>query len=202
MTKLPSFSLARVSALASGLVLSAASLQAHPGHDGGHGFEWDFAGGFAHPIGGLDHLLAMVAVGVWAAQLGGRARWAVPATFVGVMVAAAALGMNGIVPGGVEQMIAASLLAFGLMITVAKRMPLYAGIGLTALFAAFHGFAHGSEIPAASGAWSYGFGFVVATALLHGAGYGFGKLVSAQRSWLAETAGMFIAVIGAILLAV
>lgn len=202
MTKLFNSSFARVSALLSGLVLSAGSLHAHPGHDGGHGFEWDFAGGFAHPIGGLDHLLAMIAVGVWAAQLGGHARWAVPATFVGVMTVAAALGMNGIVPGGVEQMIAASLLVFGLMIILAKRLPLAAGLGLTALFATFHGFAHGAELPAGSGAVSYGMGFVAATALLHAAGFGLGRLVLAQRSWIAQTAGMFIAVIGALLLAV
>lgn len=201
MTKLFNSSLARVSALLSGLVLTAGSLQAHPGHDGGHGFEWDFAGGFAHPIGGLDHVLAMVAVGVWAARLGGRARWAVPATFVGVMTVAATLGMNGVAPGGIEQMIAASLLVFGLMITLTKRLPLYAGISLTALFATFHGFAHGVELPAGSGAVSYVLGFVTATALLHAAGLGLGRLVSANRGWVAETAGMFIAVIGALMLA-
>ncbi len=202
MTKLFNSTLVRVSALFSGLVLSAVSLQAHPGHDGGHGFEWDFSGGFAHPLGGLDHLLAMVAVGVWAFQIGGRARWALPATFVGVMTLAATLGMRGIAPGGTEQMIAASLLVFGLMITLSKRLPLMAGVGLTALFATFHGFAHGAGLAATSNALTYGLGFVAATALLHLAGLGIGQLVAQRNNnWMVETAGMLIATIGAILLA-
>lgn len=200
MTK-PFFSVSRVLTVVSGLALTTASLQAHPGHDGGHGFEWDFTGGFAHPLAGFDHLLAMVAVGMWAAQLGGRARWAVPATFVGVMTAATALGMRGVVPGGIEQMIAASLLAFGLLIAFAKKLPLYAGVGLTALFAAFHGFSHGAELPESFGALSYGIGFVAATALLHLAGLGIGRVTRTNSKWVAETVGMGVATVGALLLA-
>jgi urease accessory protein len=181
------------------LALLPAIASAHPGHDGGHDLSWDFAGGFAHPVFGLDHLLAMVAVGVWAAQLGGRARWIVPATFVSVMTLSAAFAQNGIVPAGMEQMIAASLLAFGLMIAMAKRLPLSAGLGLTALFAAFHGFAHGAEIPANSSGLSYGLGFVAATVLLHAAGLALGKLSATQSSWFSKAAGAGVAAVGAVM---
>src|SRR4051812_46407748 len=129
------------------LALLPAVASAHPGHDGGHDLSWDFSGGFAHPIFGLDHLLAMIAVGIWAAQLGGRARWLVPATFVSVMALAATFGQREIPHTAMEQMLAASLLAFGLMIALAQRLPLVVGLGLTALFATFHGFAHVSELP-------------------------------------------------------
>lgn len=175
---------------------------AHPGHDGGHGLEWDFAGGFAHPLFGLDHLLAMVAVGVWAAQLGGRARWLVPATFGGVMALGAVLASQNVAFPAVEQMIAASLLAFGLLIALAKRLPLSAGLGLTALFAAFHGFAHGAELPASSSGLTFGLGFAAATLLLHGLGFALGQFSQSRASWVSKTAGAGIAAVGAVLLAV
>ena len=183
------------------LALLPAVASAHPGHDGGHDLTWDFAGGFDHPIFGLDHLLAVIAVGVWAAQLGKRARWLVPATFVGVMTLAAAFGQHGYVPAGLEQMIAASLLAFGLLIALTKHLPISVGLGLTAMFAAFHGFAHGAEIPATSGGLSYSLGFIAATVLLHGVGLALGTLITRQSSsWFAKTAGAGIAAVGAVLL--
>jgi urease accessory protein len=182
------------------LALLPAVASAHPGHDGGHDLGWDFSGGFVHPLGGLDHLLAMIAVGVWAAQLGGRARWLVPATFVGVMTLAASFGQHGFVPAGMEQMIAASLLAFGLLVATTKRLPLAAGLGLTALFASFHGFAHGAEIPATSGGLSYGLGFIAATVLLHGIGLALGHVSTRQSAWFAKTAGAGIAAVGAVML--
>jgi urease accessory protein len=191
---------ARFLKLCAVLALLPAVASAHPGHDGGHDLSWDFAGGFAHPIGGFDHLLAMIAVGVWAAQIGGRARWLVPATFVGVMALAATFGQHGFVPAGLEQMIAASLLAFGLLIALAKRLPLAAGLGLTALFAAFHGFAHGAEIPATSGGLSYGLGFIAATVALHGLGLALGRVSTRQVPWFAKTAGAGIAAVGAVML--
>ena len=191
---------ARFLKITAALTLLPAIASAHPGHDGGHDLTWDFAGGFAHPVFGLDHFLAMIAVGIWAAQLGGRARWFVPATFVGVMTLAAVFGQNGVVPAGMEQMIAASLLAFGLMIALAKRLPLAAGLGLTALFAAFHGFAHGAEIPANTSGLTYGLGFVAATVLLHAAGLALGKFSLNQSSWFAKTAGAGVAAVGAVLL--
>jgi urease accessory protein len=191
---------ARFFKFAAALALLPAVASAHPGHDGGHDLTWDFAGGFAHPVFGLDHLLAMIAVGIWAAQLGGRARWIVPATFVGVMTLSAAFGQNGVVPAGMEQMIAASLLTFGLMIALAKCLPLAAGLALTALFAAFHGFAHGAEIPATSNGLGYGLGFVAATVLLHLGGLALGKLSLNQSSWFTKTAGAGVATVGAVML--
>jgi urease accessory protein len=191
---------ARFFKISAALALLPPVASAHPGHDGGHDLTWDFAGGFAHPVFGLDHLLAMIAVGIWAAQLGGRARWVVPTAFVGVMTVAAAFGQNGVVPAGMEQMIAASLLAFGLMIALAKRLPLAAGLALTTFFASFHGFAHGAEIPANSGGFSYGFGFVAATVLLHAAGLALGSLkISQLDNWLKAT-GVGIATVGAVML--
>ena len=196
----PAFA-SRLLKLGAVLAVLPAVASAHPGHDGGHDLTWDFFGGFAHPLGGLDHLLAMIAVGLWAAQVGGRARWLVPATFVGVMTLAAAFGPQLMAPAGFEQMIAASLLVFGLMVAMAKRLPLSAGLGLTALFAAFHGFAHGAEIPANSDGLSYGLGFVAATVLLHGAGLTLGQLTVRQSSWFAKTAGAGIATVGVFMLA-
>lgn len=191
----------RFFALFAALALLPAMAFAHPGHEGGHDLTWDFAGGFEHPVLGIDHLLAMVAVGIWAAQRGGRARWLVPAVFVGVMALGAAFGRQGIVLPAVEQMIAASLLAFGLMIAMARHLPFAAGLGLAALFAAFHGFAHGAEIPAGSGGLSYGLGFVAATVLLHAAGLALGRLGSRRPVWFGRTAGAAVAAAGAVMLA-
>lgn len=188
---------AMISALAS---LLPAVASAHPGHDGGHDLNWDFSGGFSHPVLGFDHLIAMLAVGIWAAQLGGRARWIVPATFVSVMTLAAVIGLRTTVPAGIEQMIAASLLGLGLMIAMAKRLPLAIGLGMTALFAAFHGFAHGCEIPPTSGALSYGLGFVLSTILIHIAGYTLGSLKIEQINGWRKAAGIGIATVGAVML--
>jgi urease accessory protein len=191
---------ARFLKLIAALALLPAVASAHPGHDGGHDLTWDFSGGFAHPVFGLDHLLAMIAVGIWAAQVGGRARWIVPATFVGVMTLAAAFGQHGFVPAGMEQMIAASLLAFGIMIAMAKRLPTSVGLSLTAIFAAFHGFAHGAELPADSDGLSYGLGFVIATTLLHFIGYTLGSIQIARISDWLKAAGIGIATVGAVML--
>lgn len=188
---------ARLSAL---FAVLPAIASAHPGHDGGHDLTWDFGGGFGHPIGGLDHVVAMVAVGLWAAQLGGRARWLVPTTFVGMLTLGAACGHQGLAPAGVEQMIAASLLVLGLMVVMARRLPLAAGLGLTALFGAFHGFAHGAGIPSSSSGLSYGLGFIAATVLLHGAGLALGKVSARQTAWFNKIAGVGVAAVGAILL--
>lgn len=191
---------ARFFKISATLALLPAVASAHPGHDGGHDLTWDFAGGFAHPVFGLDHLLAMIAVGIWAAQMGGRARWLVPATFVGVMALAASLSLRGTAPAGMEPMIAASLLAFGLMIAFAQRLPLAIGLGVTTVFAAFHGFSHGTELPATSGGFSYGLGFVLATALLHAAGYALGSIKIARINGSLKAAGVGIATVGAVML--
>jgi urease accessory protein len=133
-----------------------------------------FAAGFGHPLFGLDHLLAMVAVGVWAAQVGGRATWQIPVAFVYALVLGAALALAGLPMPAVEPGIMASVLALGLLIAFSVRLPAPAGMALVALFALCHGHAHGAEIPAAADPLLYGAGFVLATVALHAAGLAMG----------------------------
>jgi urease accessory protein len=170
--------------------------QAHPGHD----LTWDFSGGFAHPLTGWDHLLAMTAVGLWASQLGGRSRWLVPAAFVSVMALAAVFGhFYGAIPG-TEQGIAASILVLGLLIATAARLPAVAGMAVVGCFAVFHGVAHGAEMPATAGGFGYGVGFVLATTLLHAVGLGLGAVLK-TRPAVARIAGGAAAVVGGLALA-
>ena len=150
--------------------------QAHPGFPGhSHGF----ANGLAHPVTGLDHICAMVAVGLWAAQRGGRALWLVPSVFVLVMALGGALGMAAVPIPFVEPGIAASVLVLGVLIAAAVRLPLPASALVVGVFAIFHGYAHGAEMPGSASGLAYGFGFVAATASLHLSGIGLGLL--AQR---------------------
>jgi urease accessory protein len=150
--------------------------QAHPGIPGHtHGFE----NGLLHPLTGLDHICAMVAVGLWAAQRGGRALWLVPATFVSIMTVGGALGMGKVGIPYVEQGIAASVLVLGIFIAAAVRLPLMASMAIVGLFALFHGYAHGAEMPETASGLAYGIGFVVATASLHLLGIALG--ITAQR---------------------
>lgn len=128
-----------------------------------------FAAGFTHPIFGLDHILAMVAVGLWAAVLGGRALWVLPAAFVGAMALGFVLALAGMPLPLVEPMILASVLVLGLAVAMALRLPLPAAAGAVAVLAVFHGHAHGGEMGEA-GALGYLAGFAAATALLHGGG--------------------------------
>lgn len=171
---------------------------AHPGHDG-HDLSWDFNTGLAHPFSGWDHLAAMVTVGLWAAQLGGRARWLVPSSFVIVMGLGAALARTGVSVPGVEQAVAASILVLGLLVATAARLPLGAGMGLVGVFAAFHGLAHGMEMPPGSADAGYAFGFILATASLHAAGLGLGTIVAARSERALQAAGWVVAVWGAAL---
>jgi urease accessory protein len=177
---------------------TASTALAHPGHE----LVWDFRSGFAHPVFGADHLLAMLAVGLWAAQLGGRARWLVPAAFLTVMALGAALGRSGVMIPGLEQIIAASVLALGLLTAGQVRLPVAAGMALAGLFAVFHGFAHGAEMPATAGAFGYGTGFVLATAVIHAAGVGLGQLLQRGSEKITKTAGWAIAACGLVLFAV
>lgn len=148
--------------------------QAHPGMPGHtHGF----ANGLGHPLTGLDHICAMVAVGLWAAQRGGRALWLVPTTFVFIMMIGGALGMGGVGIPYVEQGIAASVLVLGIFIAAAVRLPLAASMVIVGLFAVFHGYAHGSEMPETASGLAYSIGFVLATAMLHLCGIGLGLLI-------------------------
>lgn len=178
--------------LAAILALPAVA-QAHTGVGAPHGF----ASGFEHPLFGLDHLLAMLAVGLWAAQIGGRALWAVPLTFVSVMAVGGALGIAGVPVPGVEQGIATSVLLLGLFIALAVRMPLAFSVPIVGLFALCHGHAHGAEMPANASGVAYAVGFMLATAALHGVGIGLG--IAIQRGTQAavlRVAGAAIAVAG------
>jgi len=149
------------------LILFAGSASAHTGD---HATVTGFAGGLAHPLLGLDHLLAMIAVGLWAAQQGGRALWAVPAAFVGAMVLGGGLAWSGIALPQAETAIALSVLVLGLLVATRRQWAATAGMALAAAFALFHGYAHGLEMPQAASPIRYALGFILATACLHGAG--------------------------------
>jgi len=136
--------------------------------------------GLSHPFLGIDHLAAMVAVGLWAAQRGGRAIWMVPLTFVTVMLMGGAMGIAGVPVPLVEPGIVASLLVLGVLIAAAVRLPLAAASLLVALFAVFHGYAHGVETPETASGLTYGVGFITATAILHACGIGLALLA---RQW-------------------
>ncbi|TWF47368.1 HupE/UreJ family protein [Neorhizobium alkalisoli] len=150
------------------LVIGTPAL-AHPEH-AGHG---SVMAGFVHPFAGMDHVLAMAAVGLWAATLGGRALVAVPATFVGVMMLGFVAALAGVTVPFVEPMILSSVVALGLLIAIARQVPVVAAAGIVGLVAFFHGHAHGVEM-AGDSALSFGVGFALATMLLHAAGLGLG----------------------------
>jgi urease accessory protein len=143
---------------------------AHPGH----GATVGFVQGFVHPVTGIDHVLAMVAVGLFAANLGGRSLWAVPLSFVLVMALGGALAVAGIVVPFVEAGIAISIIVLGLAIALRWQWPVAAAMALVGAFAIFHGHAHGAEMPVEASGLEYGLGFMLATALLHAVGIGLG----------------------------
>ena len=133
-----------------------------------------FSHGLLHPIGGLDHVLAMVAVGMFAANLGGRALWAVPATFVAIMAVGGFLGIQHVGLPHVEIGIALSVVILGLVVALQVQWPVAAAMALVGVFAVFHGHAHGSEMPLDALGASYAAGFMIATALLHALGIAIG----------------------------
>ncbi|MET1078535.1 MAG: HupE/UreJ family protein [Pseudomonas sp.] len=168
-------------------------------HDG-HGHSGVLAG-LAHPLFGLDHLLAMLAVGLWAAQQQGLARLALPATFVVSLTLGGLLGFQGLVLPGLESGIAASVLALGLLVALAARPPLGLALPLTAVFALAHGLAHGLELPALTSPAGYALGFTLATAALHGAGYALVRGLPRAAAPLVRLAGAGSAAAGLWLLA-
>lgn len=185
------------SALAA-VVLATASgaALAHPGHESA-----SFFTGFTHPLGGLDHLLAMLAVGLYAARQPGATRWMLPAGFVLAMLAGAGLGAIGVALPAVEAGIAASMLVFGLLIALAARLPLTVSLPLVAAFALFHGHAHHAEMGGAS-LVTYAAGFALATALLHGAGYAIARWMPKTRvgNAIKRVAGLLVAGVGGAML--
>jgi len=142
----------------------------------GTGLAGGFLAGFAHPLSGTDHLLAMVSVGLWGAFLGRPLVHVLPVVFPAMMVGGAMLGMFGAPLPPVESGIALSVLVLGACIALAWRAPAWLAVAVVALFALFHGYAHGRELPAAADPVGYSSGFVLATGLLHAVGIALGLL--------------------------
>jgi len=167
---------------------------AHPGHGSPEGF----LSGFHHPFAGADHVLAMVAVGLWAAIRGGSALWLWPAAFVAAMMGGFALAVQGVALPLYEPMILASLVGLGLAIMLAIRMPLAAGAAMIGLFGLFHGYAHGIEI--VGSALPFALGFAVASIILHVIGLAVGALAQGVRMiTLLRASGAAIALAGILL---
>jgi len=148
-----------------------------------------FLNGLRHPASGLDHVLAMITVGLWGAQLGPPAVWLLPVTFPMVMALGGFLGLLGVSLPGVEIGIALSAILLGFMVAREARPPLWVAVALVGLFAIFHGHAHGTELPSGESALLYSMGFVVATGCLHAIGIGIG----AVHRWSAGRIGLRIA---------
>jgi urease accessory protein len=181
-----------------GLLLALLSVTASPAFaHSENGVAIDFVGGFTHPIFGPDHVVAMVAVGLWGAFLGMPAIWLLPVVFPLVMAVAGALGVLGVPLPGVETGIALSAIALGGMVAFAAKPPLWVAAILVGAFAVFHGHAHGAELPVGADAIAYSMGFVIATGMLHVSGIAFGTLSRWPAGRIAVRAmGGVIAVIG------
>lgn len=189
-----------ITSLAATLIVLPTIAVAHPGAGEAH----DLVHGFAHPFSGLDHLVAMLAVGVFAAQLGGRALWLVPGTFIALMAAAGIAAVMGIALPFVETGIALSVLVLGAAIAFAVTVPLGLAMAVVGFFAIFHGYAHGTEMPPGVSGMFFGLGLVAASAVLHATGIAFGVLIgqAAGGRQIAQFAGGAAVVVGAVLLVV
>jgi urease accessory protein len=167
---------------------------------GAHVGEGEAAGLFAglrHPVSGLDHVLAMIAVGLWGAQLGAPALWQLPVAFPMVMALGGVLGLVGVPLPGVEVGIAASAVLLGLAVMFALRPPLAVAVIVVGFFGIFHGHAHGTDLPPGESALLYSLGFVVATGCLHGLGIAAG--LTHRWRWgrsMLRTAGVIVAIAG------
>ena len=197
MPRLPLRPLASLALLAA-FALAAPLAQAHEGA----GLAGGFMSGFAHPLLGWDHVVAMLAVGLWGAFLGAPALWLLPVVFPLVMAAGGALGVLGVPLPAVEIGIAVSAIALGGVVAGALRPPLWVAALLVALFAIFHGHAHGTELPQAASPLAYSLGFVVATGALHLAGIALGLLTRWPAGRIAVRGmGAGIALLGVLFLA-
>jgi urease accessory protein len=180
------------------LITLAAPAFAHTDGDAAAGF----VSGFLHPIGGWDHVVAMVAVGLWGAFLGRPAVWLLPIVFPLVMAFGGAMGVLGVPLPGVEIGIAASAIVLGAMVAFAVKPPLWLAAVIVGAFAIFHGHAHGTELPDAASPVAYSLGFVIATGLLHAAGIALALVTRwPQGATLVRACGAVIAALGAVFLA-
>jgi urease accessory protein len=190
----PSYGRLAAFAFAIVVLLVSAPAWAHEGEGISVG---GFGAGFLHPLTGPDHIVAMVAVGLWGAFLGAPAIWVLPVVFPLVMAMGGVLGVIGVPLPGVEVGIAASAIVLGLVVAFAARPPLWIAAVIVGVFAIFHGHAHGTELPEAANPISYSLGFVIATGLLHLVGISFGLLVRWPAGRVAVRAvGCLIAVAG------
>jgi urease accessory protein len=187
----------RILIVAAALAATAMPAFAHTGVGAASGL----AAGFAHPLLGLDHLLAMIAVGLFAASRGGKALWLVPLAFIALMVGGGAMAMAGLGLPQVELAIALSVVVLGGAVALGVSLPAAGAVALVGAFALFHGHAHGAEIPAGASAMSYAAGFVLASAMLHAIGMaaGYGSRRSGQ--WAMRTTGSVITLAGVGILA-
>jgi urease accessory protein len=183
------------SALATILIAATTPALAHTGQPA---FSC-FLAGFTHPLTGLDHTLAMVGVGLFASLLGGRALWAVPASFVGMMLVGGMMSLASIEIPAVEFGIAASVIVLGAVVSLGQAWPVGAAMTLVGIFAIFHGHAHGAEIPAGTGAALYSLGFTLASVTLHGLGIAFGAL-AVRQAYAGRLAGAAVTAAGVVLL--
>lgn len=166
------------SCLAAITILATASIaSAHPGHAMHNAID-----GLTHPLTGVDHLLAMVAVGVWAALQPGRRVWLVPMTFVSMLIVGLCIGRFTGAGSVNELFIAVSVIAVGGLIASGRSLPIVWACAIAGVFAMFHGLSHGAEIPAGVSAWQFGMGMIVSTALLHAAGVSIGSIVRRSGS--------------------
>ena len=180
------------------LTMLAANAHAHTSGASAVGF----IDGVSHPIAGLDHILAMIAVGLWAAQNGGRSLWLVPASFVGMMLVGGLVGMSGLSIPMVEVGILGSVVILGLLVGFASKMPAVAGMIAVGLMAVFHGYAHGTEMPLSASPVLYVLGFMTATVSLHGLGIAVSKLLAKREELganLVQGSGAAITVTGLLL---
>ncbi|VWX57208.1 Protein HupE [Burkholderiales bacterium 8X] len=174
---------------------------AHTGADAGLHHGW--MAGFVHPFAGMDHLAAMLAVGLWSALVAGsskRSLWVAPAGFAAMLLVGALAGMGGMQVPAVEPVIAASLLVLGLLVAVRKRLPLFGALALVSAFAVFHGIAHGRELVGESGGLAILAGMLAATLLLHAIGIAIGLSMRNHSRWMPRAAGGAIALLGLALL--
>jgi urease accessory protein len=163
----------------------------------GTGIAGGFAAGALHPVSGLDHLLAMVAVGIWGAFLRAPLIWALPVAFPLIMVVGGVLGIAGVALPGVEIGIALSVIVLGVAILCAWRAPRYVALAIVSVFAIFHGHAHGTELPSAAAPSAYAMGFVISTGLLHLSGVAIGTLDRVPKgSQVLRAIGAVIALLG------
>lgn len=179
--------------LSLGLLLPAVPAFAHPGHDLA---DSGFIDGLLHPLLGVDHLLAMLVVGIWAAQIGGRARVWVPLSFISMMAFGACCAFNGYTPPKIEAGIAASLMVLGLFCASAWHPRLTSAMGVTSTFAFYHGAAHGTELPLLAQPLAFASGFLVSTTILHVTGLIIGTLALRHSHWLARLCGVGVLTAG------